>query len=934
MIQKKNSAKKDNLNIFGASENNLRAVDISLPKGKFVVITGPSGSGKSSLAFNVIYQEGQRRYLEGLSAYARSYLDIASKPNVEKIENLSPTIAIDQKSIARSPRSTVGTLTEIYDYLRVLFSKVGEVYCSQCQKMLVKKSLHEILAFISQLPNKTEVCIIAQISIQKGSGVETVEQLRRSGYRSIRVPGGVFQSLQNFDYTQYRSASLELLVDRMNIAKKSLDKERILDSLEEAFKHGVELMLEYKNEIRVFQKDYYCHDCQKGMVDITPRDFSFNNPEGACETCSGLGVRLEFDPKLLVLNGALTLEEGAINILSRFIGKSRSKNSFWNFLENFARKNKINLKKPVNLLTEKQRQLLWYGDSQEKQKSSFQGIIGFLEKKHLHSTSEHLRKELEKYMHQEVCSKCQGRRLKKESLSVLVQDKNIMEWSELSLDRMADRLKALQRTAQEQGLLKKTIQQDIIQEIRVRIEVLLRIGLGYLTLDRTSQTLSGGEGQRIRLAVQLISELSGVIYILDEPSMGLHGRDTKKLIATLQQLKDSGNSVFVVEHDRDIMQAAEWLVDIGPGAGEEGGKVIFSGPYKKLVRSKCLTAQYLSGKKKIQRKKNAVLENTSLTIYGAKEHNLKNVTVKFPLNSFVVVTGVSGSGKSTLVSDILLKALKKHFYDAKSAPGKHEKITGAKHIDKVIGVNQDPIGRTSRSNVATYTGIFSLIRDVFSQTSEAQSKKFDASRFSFNLKGGRCEACQGEGLKKIEMYLMPDMFVNCDICNGTRYNAKTLEIEYHGVNIAQVLDMSVSYAKEFFQKHGIIKRKLEVLERVGLGYLKLGQGAPNLSGGEAQRIKLATELGRKSTGKTLYILDEPTIGLHFDDVQKLMNVLDDLIQKGNSVVMVEHNNEVIRSCDWVIDLGPEGGSAGGKVVFSGTSKELKKCKKSWTGKYL
>ncbi len=928
--------------------NNLKNINVDIPRDKFVVVTGLSGSGKSSLAFDTVYAEGNRRYMESLSTYARNFLNVVDKPEVDEIKNLSPSISIDQKSISRSPRSTVGTLTEIYDYLRVLFAKIGTIYCPNCGALMQRKSNKEILDDILSFSDRNQIVILAKLKKSSKDSPEILRQIQQKGFARTRFNGKIMTVSEALLIASGDIDSrIEVVIDRIILNQSKSDEERIMDSIETAMKigEGSVITVVNENEEKEYNRDFICNDCAVSIREITPRHFSFNNPEGACPECSGLGVKMEVDPDLVIPNKNLSLAEGAIQPWSKSGGKM---NGWGNagLLKMLAQKYGFSVNAPVKNLSAKHLNLVLYGNQDRemvfagsedlggiKRKFVFEGVVPNLERKYQESKSDYLREEIEKYMIVKICSLCQGKRLKKEYLSVLINNKSIDDLVNLSV---VDFKNFLSRYGSWNiGQENKKIAQAIVAEILERLKALEDVGLEYLNLARSAETISGGEAQRIRLAVQIKSQLSGIIYVLDEPSIGLHSRDTEKLIKTIRNLRDAGNSLIVVEHDRDIMTNADWIIDMGPGAGEEGGEIIFEGTPQKLFSSQTLTAQYLSGRKKIFEKKNLRKNGRKcIEIIKAAEHNLKDIDIEIPLEKFVVIAGVSGSGKSTLVSDILAKALAKYFYKAKDNPGKHKLIKGLDNINKVIHINQDPIGRTPRSNAATYTGVFSHIRELFANTQEAKSRGFASSQFSFNMKGGRCEICQGEGLRKIEMHLLPDMYVKCEACEGTRYNRKTLEIEYQGVNIAQVLDMSVSFALRFFKNHLLIAEKLRTMEDVGLGYLKLGQSATNLSGGEAQRIKLATELARKSTGKTLYILDEPTIGLHFEDTKRLLGVLDALVEKGNTVLVVEHNLDVIRSADWVIELGPEGGENGGEVIFEGAPENLVKCKKSWTAKYL
>jgi len=931
MASKKSSYVNKNSDIIikGARVNNLKNIDVNIPRNKFVVVTGLSGSGKSSLAFDTIYAEGNRRYMEGLSSYARNFLDPSVKPDVDKIENLSPPISIDQKSVSRSPRSTVGTLTEVYDYLRILFAKIGVLHCPSCGASMQKRSSREILDEIMTFSHHTQVAILAKPK-DSATGKELLKHIQQMGYARVRLNEKIITVAEALLLENERTdGDIEMVIDRIVLDKKNPDTERIADSIETAMKIGGNSMkiLFDNSEERSYNQDFFCAKCGVKIKEVTPRHFSFNSPEGACETCSGLGYILKVNEDLIIPNKKLSLAEGAIQPWNKSGGKISGQGPQFMLLKELSKKYKFSMNVPVRKLSAEQLHVVLYGDE------SFEGIIPSLEKKYFETRSDYVRSEIEKYMTEHICGSCQGKRLKKEFLAVTVQEKSIddlVSMSILHLQEFFDGSEKWKQSDQEKDICK-----SIVREISQRLSALKNVGLEYLNLGRSAQTISGGEAQRIRLAAQLNSQLMGIVYVLDEPSIGLHSRDTEKLINTMKDLQGVGNSIIVVEHDESMIKAADWIIDMGPGAGEEGGIVVFEGNYKKLLSSKNLTAQYISKKKKVSdKKKYRSGSSKSIEILGAEEHNLKKIDVKIPLEKFVVICGVSGSGKSTLVKNILAKALAKHFYGAKDLPGKHKKIKGLENIKKVISINQAPIGRTPRSNAATYTGVFSHIRELFAQTEESKNRGYTASRFSFNMKGGRCEVCQGEGFKKIEMHLLPDMYVKCEACGGTRFSKKTLEIEYKGFNIAQILDMDVRLALRFFARNPLIAEKLKTMEDVGLGYLKLGQSATNLSGGEAQRIKLATELARKSTGNTLYILDEPTAGLHFDDIRRLLAVLNALVDKGNTVIVVEHNLDVVRDADWVIELGPDGGDTGGYLTFEGTPDKLKKDKKSWTAKYL
>jgi len=926
---------KSHLIIKGARVNNLKNVSVEIPRDKIVVITGLSGSGKSSLAFDTIFAEGHRRYVENLSAYARQFLNLAAKPDVDKIENLSPVIAINQVNVNRSPRSTVGTMTEIYDYLRILFSQLGKPHCPKCKKALTRKTAGEVAEEIiaSMKGNQEQIAVLAPIQIEKNTASHKLSEIKKSGYARLRINKKIITSNQiHLGMDKEEIESLEIVVDRISLTKNFQDCERLVDSIETAMKlgQGESIIASTDDEWeKKYNRFFLCSDCQVTIPEITPRHFSFNNPEGACPTCAGLGTCLEVDIDQVIPNKRLSLKEGAIKPWSGLGFRGGNHNGYHGALETVSKMHQFSLDRPIKELGSNALEILLHGD----EKHGFEGIIPMLERKYREAGSDFVRSEIEKYMVVKTCPACAGKRLKPESLSVEIGGKSIHDICEISLDKFNTEIKKIVKNA---DLLsaQRSLFQEIGKEIEKIVDSLTETGLGYLKLSRSANSLAGGEAQRVRLATQIGSGLTGILYILDEPSIGLHERDTEKLVNAFRKLKQEGNSVIVVEHDGQIIRAADWIIDMGPGAGDAGGEIIFEGSAKKLFSSKTSTGEFLRGKKKVFEKKNFRKGNgKKVEVVKASENNLKDIDVSFPLGKFVVLAGVSGSGKSTLVEDILARALRRHFWKAKDIPGAHRKIKGLENISKVVSIDQSPIGRTPRSNAATYTGIFSHIRDIFADTDEAKNRGYAPSRFSFNMKGGRCEACQGEGQKKIEMHLLPDIYALCEVCSGTRFNAKTLEIEYQGVNIAQVLDMSVDYALRFFHRFPLVVDKLRTLSEVGLGYLKLGQSAMNLSGGEAQRIKLSTELSRRTNGRTFYILDEPTIGLHFEDVSRLLKILDELVEKGNTVLVVEHNPDVIRASDWVIELGPEGGEEGGRIVFQGTQDKLARAK-TWTGRYM
>ncbi len=935
---------QENIIVKGARANNLKNIDVTIPRDKLVVMTGVPGSGKSSLAFDTIYAEGQRRYVESLSSYARMFLGQMDKPDVDYIEGLSPAISIDQKTTSKNPRSTVGTVTEIYDYLRLLWARAGTPHCPNCGKEIRQQTIDQIIDQVLALPEGTRIQVMAPvIRGKKGEHAKVFEDAKRSGYVRVRVDGNLYELDEEIKLEKNKKHSIEIIVDRLIIRPDI--RQRLTDSVETAAKLSgglviVNLLREEKD--LSFSQNYACEDCGISMEELTPRMFSFNNPFGACPTCTGLGNQLKADPALMIQDGGKSILDGAIQASGwnniRGDGISRM------YFDALSKKYKFSLTEPWNSLSDEAKNIILYGTKGETLelhydqprgkgvlKQAFEGICNNIERRYKETQSDASRKELEELMSECPCPDCQGRRLRKESLAVTVGEKNIYEFTTLSVEDALIWMDGL--TLTEQQML---IADRILKEIRSRLGFLKSVGLGYLTLARSAGTLSGGESQRIRLATQIGSSLMGVLYILDEPSIGLHQRDNDKLLATLKNLRDLGNSLIVVEHDEDTMRAADYLIDIGPGAGVHGGQVVAAGtPAEVMANPDSLTGQYLSGKKKIEvpavrRPGNGKV----LKVIGAAENNLRHIDVEFPLGTFTVVTGVSGSGKSSLVNEVLFKRLGAELMRMKVRPGKCDRIEGMEYLDKVVNIDQSPIGRTPRSNPATYTGLFNDIRDLFASTQEAKSRGYGQGRFSFNVRGGRCEACSGDGLLKIEMHFLPDIFVPCEVCKGRRYNRETLEVRYKGKNIADVLDMTVDEALDFFSALPKLKKRLQTLQDVGLGYVKLGQPSTELSGGEAQRVKLATELSKQATGKTIYILDEPTTGLHSDDVRKLLEVLQRLVDAGNTVVVIEHNLDVIKCADHLIDLGPEGGDGGGTIVCTGTPEEVAACPASFTGQYL
>lgn len=935
---------KDKIVIKGARAHNLKNVDLTIPRDRLVVFTGVSGSGKSSLAFDTIYAEGQRRYVESLSSYARQFLGQMEKPDVDLIEGLSPAISIDQKTTSHNPRSTVGTVTEIYDYLRLLYARIGIPHCPKCGKEIKKQTIDQIVDRIMELPERTKLQLLAPVVRgRKGEHVKLLEDAKKSGYVRVRVDGILYDLSEKIELEKNKKHNIEIVVDRLMV-KEGMQM-RLTESIETASALSGGLLIVDVNQGEdelLFSQSFSCPDCGVDLMEIEPRMFSFNNPSGACPTCTGLGMQMKFDEQLIVPNEELSIMQGAITAPG--YNSVNAKGSMSKVLfDALAAKYGFSLETPFKDLPRKIKDIIFYGAKEKLRITysnvrgtgtydyAFEGVINTLRRRY-NETSEAMRAEFEEYMTNIECPDCHGKRLRPEVLAITVNGKNISEVTELSIGKIQEFFQSLTLTERE-----NMIAERILKEIHARVGFLIDVGLEYLTLSRTAGTLSGGESQRIRLATQIGSGLVGVVYILDEPSIGLHQRDNDKLLATLKHLRDIGNSLIVVEHDEDTMRAADFVVDIGPGAGRGGGEIVAAGSVEEIMAvERSVTGAYLSGRKKIEvpKERRPFVQDHKLVIRGAAENNLKNIDVEIPLGVFTCVTGVSGSGKSSLINEILYKRLAKELNRAKTRAGRHEEMLGLEKLDKVINIDQSPIGRTPRSNPATYTGLFDMIRDVFAQTTEAKVRGYQKGRFSFNVKGGRCEACSGDGIVKIEMHFLPDIYVPCEVCHGKRYNRETLEVKYKGKTISDVLDMTVEEALQFFENIPRIKNKLQTLYDVGLSYVQLGQSSTTLSGGEAQRVKLATELSRKSTGKTVYILDEPTTGLHTADVHKLVQILQRLTEGGNTVIVIEHNLDVIKTADYIIDLGPEGGDGGGTIVAVGTPEEICRVPASYTGKYL
>ena len=934
---------KQFIKIRGASEHNLKHIDLDIPRNELVVLTGLSGSGKSSLAFDTIYAEGQRRYMESLSSYARQFLGQMEKPDVESIEGLSPAISIDQKSTNRNPRSTVGTVTEIYDYMRLLYARIGTPHCPKCGREIRRQTIDQMVDQLMALPERTRIQLLAPVVRgRKGEHVKVLEQARKSGYVRVRIDGNLYELSEEIKLEKNIKHTIEIVVDRLSV--RAGIEQRLTDSIETVMEltGGLMSVDVVDGETLSFSQNFACPDCGISVDEVEPRSFSFNNPFGACPECFGLGYKMEFDEDLMIPDKSLSINQGAIVVMGW--QSCTDKSSFTHaILEALSKEYHFSLDTPFENYLKSVHDILIYGtggkEVQVHYKSqrgegvypvAFEGLIENVNRRYKETFSEASKAEYESYMRITPCPVCKGKRLKQESLAVTVGGMNIYDATDMSIVKFRAFLENLHLSP-----MQETIGAAILKEIKARIDFLINVGLNYLSLSRATGTLSGGEAQRIRLATQIGSGLVGVAYILDEPSIGLHQRDNDKLLATLMHLRDLGNTVLVVEHDEDTMRAADYIVDIGPGAGEHGGQVVAAGTAEEIMQSPdSITGAYLSGRLEIPVPAQRRTPKGWLVVKGAAENNLKNITVKFPLGVMTCVTGVSGSGKSSLVNEILYKALAKKLNRARTIPGKHKTIEGAEQLDKIIAIDQSPIGRTPRSNPATYTGVFDLIRDLFASTTDAKAKGYSKGRFSFNVKGGRCEACSGDGIIKIEMHFLPDVYVPCEVCHGKRYNRETLEVKYKGKSIYDVLDMTVEDALKFFENVPSITRKIQTLYDVGLGYIRLGQPSTELSGGEAQRIKLATELSRRGTGRTIYVLDEPTTGLHFADVHKLVEILRRLSENGNTVVVIEHNLDVIKTADYIIDIGPEGGDEGGTVIAQGTPEEVAKSDISYTGRYV
>ena len=945
---------QDKIIIHGAREHNLKNINLEIPRDKFVVITGISGSGKSSLAFDTIYAEGQRRYVESLSAYARQFLGQMEKPSVDQIEGLSPAVSIDQRGVSHNPRSTVGTATEVYDYLRLLYARIGIPHCPQCGRVISQQSAEQIVDSILELTPGTRILVLAPlVKDRKGHHQRIIEDVRKAGYVRVRVNGELRDVDEEIELERYKKHTIEVVVDRLMIPEDPGEVEpmrsRVTDSIETALPLGDGLVVVSDvstdpPQDLVFSEQFACAHCGISLGEIEPRTFSFNSPHGACPTCQGIGTKMEIDPDLVIPDKGLSLKEGALDPWSR---RTTTESYFWQLVKAVAERFGFSTEVPMRELSPEQIDLLLYGSGDEEitvryknhqgrvrnWATTYEGVIPNLERRYKETGSEYMRGEIERYMTTHPCPACGGKRLKPESLAVTVADKSIDLVTEMSVSHALGFFEAVHKTLSERHL---AIGESILKEIRERLGFMVNVGLDYLTLDRSATTLAGGEAQRLRLATQIGSQLMGVLYILDEPSIGLHQRDNRRLIDTLMQMRDLGNTLLVVEHDEETMRSADYIVDLGPGAGEHGGYVVAAGSIDQIMAEpESITGQYLSGRRSIPLPRSRRAGNgESLIIEKAAEHNLKEIDVCIPLGRFICITGVSGSGKSTLLVDVLYRRLAQTLHRAKSRAGRHQDVLGIEHLDKVINIDQSPIGRTPRSNPGTYTNLFTYIRDLFASLPEAKLRGYKPGRFSFNVKGGRCEACQGDGIIKIEMHFLPDIYVPCEVCKGKRFNRETLQVRYRGKNIAEVLEMTVEEAMDFFDKIPRISRKLKTLWDVGLGYIKLGQSSTTLSGGEAQRIKLARELSRRATGRTLYILDEPTTGLHFEDIRHLLEVLNKLVDAGNTVIVIEHNLDVIKCADWIIDLGPEGGDEGGRVIAEGTPEQVQQLPNSYTGQFL